>query len=86
MKKKNHSKCKAWLVRNISDLITPWQGRVIGREVSLVVTLSFSSLSPACDREEIGLQNFECTSTEWLDTTGVWRRSFMVRKSFTCSE
>lgn len=59
MKKKNNFKCKGWLVRNVSDLITtPWQGRVTGREVSrtLVVTLSFTSLSPACAREEIGLQ------------------------------
>lgn len=81
MKKKNHSKCKGWLVRNVGDLITTlWQGRVTGREVSrtLVVTLSLTSLSPACAREEIGLQNL--TGTEWLDVTGLWRRSFTVRK------
>lgn len=72
---------KGWLVRNVSDLITtPWQGRVTGREVSrtLVVTSSFTSLSPACAREKLASKNL--TSAEWLDVTGLWRRSFTVRK------
>lgn len=80
MKKKNNSKCNGWLVRNMSDLIPLDRAGWQTERWAEPWLLHWASLLSVLLVPGKKLASKNLTSTEWLDVTGVWRRSFKVRK------
>lgn len=69
MKKKNNSKCNGWLVRNRNDLIPLGRAGWQADRWAEPWFLHWASLlfSPACAREEIGLQKSDQYRVTWCN-------------------